>query len=175
MSILKQLAVKGKMEATIEWIEDFLQTGEKLVVFAINKEVVQTLMKAFPNAARVDGSVSHVKRQKAVDSFQTDPNCNLFVANMDAGGIGLTLTAASNVMILQYPWTAGKLVQAVDRVHRITQLKKVTVWNTVAAGTIEEKIIKVLAENEKMIADVLDGGQFDEVALATAILKQYKK
>lgn len=173
MGILKQLAAKGKMKAVIAWIHDFLESGEKLVVFAINKDVINELMKEFPDAARLDGSTPTIQRQKNIDRFQSDINCNLFIANMDAGGIGITLTAASNVLNTQYPWTPSKLSQAADRVHRITQTKSVTIWNTVAVDTIEEKILKVLLEKEKMINSILDGGKYDAGAIASEVIKLY--
>jgi len=174
MGLLKQLAVKGKMKSVIDWIHDFLESGEKLVVFAINKDVITELMIEFPDAARLDGSTTPVNRQKAIDRFQTENDCTLFIANIKAGGIGITLTAASNVAMIQFPWTPGELAQAADRVHRITQTRSVTVWNIVAVNTIEEKIIKVLSEKEKMINDVLDGGVYDAGAIASEIIKLYK-
>lgn len=174
MAALKQLAVKGKMKAMIEWIEDFLESEEKLVVFTLNKEPIDTLLKHFPDAVSLEGKTSKKNRQLAIDRFQTDSTCKLFVLNMDAGGIGLTLTAASNVLMAQYPWTPGKFVQAADRVHRMTQTKQVTIWNPVAARTIEEKIIKILAAKEKIVSDVLDGGHYDASAMASEIIKMYK-
>lgn len=173
MGLLKQLAAKGKMKSVIEWIHDFLESGEKLVVFAINKDVITELMIEFPDAARLDGSTTLVNRQKAIDRFQTEKDCILFIANIKAGGIGITLTAASNVAMIQFPWTPGELAQAADRVHRITQTRSVTVWNIVAVNTIEEKIIKVLSEKEKMINDVLDGGVYDAGAIASEVIKLY--
>ena len=175
MGALKQLAVKGKMAAVIDWIKEFLETDEKLVVFAINKKVIAELMKHFPTAARVDGSVTKNKRQKAMDRFQTDPACRLFVGNIDAAGIGITLTAASNAAIIQFPWSPGKLSQAADRIHRISQTKRVTIWNIVGVNTIEEKIIETLAKKEKIMIDVLDGGKYDAAAIASEVIKMYKK
>lgn len=175
MGQLKQLAVKGKMEAACEWIKGVLEKDEKLVVFGVNRLVIDWLMKEFKDVAvRVDGSVTTKQRQRAVDRFQNDPTCRLFVGNIDAAGVGLTLTAASNVAIIQFPWTPTKLSQAADRVHRITQTKEVTVWNLVGVNTIEEKILKVLQEKEKTIVDILDGGNYDGMSIALEIAKKYK-
>lgn len=174
MNHLKQLAVRGKMKSLIEWITDFLQSGEKLVVFTLNVFVVDEFMKVFPDAARLDGSVSKSNRQKAIDRFQNNDDCKLFISNMDAGGIGITLTSASNVLTVQYPWLPGKFAQAPDRVHRMTQLKRVTVWNAIGINTIEEKIIKVLVAKEKTNSDILDGGKMDNGSIASEIIKMYK-
>lgn len=112
---LKLIAANGKMRQVIDWIKDFLETDEKLIVFAINKVIVKTLMDAFPLAVKIDGSTSKVKRDEAVKSFQNDPKCKLFIGNIKAAGVGLTLTAASKVAIVQFPWNPGELLQAEDR------------------------------------------------------------
>jgi SWI/SNF-related matrix-associated actin-dependent regulator 1 of chromatin subfamily A len=108
---LKMIAAKGKMQQVIEWITDFMESDEKLIVFAINKVIVKTLMDAFPFAVKIDGSTTKAKRNEAVKSFQNDPKCRLFIGNMKAAGIGLTLTAASKVAITQFPWNPGELLQ----------------------------------------------------------------
>jgi len=174
MNKLKQLAVKGKIHSIIEWIDDFLESGEKLVVFALNRDVVETLNNHYKSSVKVYGGMTDNQRQKSIDRFQNDPKCNLFFGNIEAAGIGLTLTVASNVAILQYPWTPGKLAQAIDRVHRITQTKQVTVWNLIAENTIEEKVLEVLSSKEKMMIDILDGGKYDPAsAVASEVIKMY--
>jgi SWI/SNF-related matrix-associated actin-dependent regulator of chromatin subfamily A-like protein 1 len=175
IEVLKQLAVAGKMKQIIDWIEDFLESGEKLVVFAIHRKVIRELMEKFPNAVKIDGSVSMVKRQKAVDSFQSDPKVQLLIGNIRAAGVGITLTAASNAAIIQFPWTPGELVQASDRIHRISQTKKVTVYNMVGEDTIEEKIIDALIKKEKIISQILDGYWHEDESILTELLKSYEK
>lgn len=173
---LQKLAAEGKMKEAIHWIEDFLESGEKLVVFAINKKVIDMLMNKFGKiAVKIDGSVSNLNRQKAIDMFQNDKNIRLFIGNIKAAGVGITLTAASNIAILQYPWTPGALSQAIDRVHRITQTKKVTVWYILGANTIEEKVLQVLAEKEHIVNEVLDGTQHKEKSMISELLKMYKE
>jgi superfamily II DNA or RNA helicase/intein/homing endonuclease len=112
---LKLLAAEGKMQQAISWITDFVESEEKLIVFAINKVIIDKLMGAFPDAVKIDGSVSTTKRNEVVERFQNDPKCNLFIGNIKAAGVGLTLTAASDVLILQLPWNPGELEQAEDR------------------------------------------------------------
>jgi SWI/SNF-related matrix-associated actin-dependent regulator of chromatin subfamily A-like protein 1 len=154
---LKMLAAQGKMQQVIDWIKDFLETDEKLIVFTINKVIVKTLMDAFPFAVKIDGSTSKEKRNEAVKSFQNDPKCRLFIGNMKAAGIGLTLTAASKVAIVQFPWNPGELVQAEDRAHRITQKEKVTIYKFVAKNTIEERIVQLLKNKQIEIDKIIDG------------------
>jgi SWI/SNF-related matrix-associated actin-dependent regulator 1 of chromatin subfamily A len=161
MEELKQLAVKGKLPEVIEWIREFLEVEDKFVVFAWHTFVIDAIMEAFPKiAVRVDGKTKD--KQACEDKFQNDPKCRLFVGQMKAAGVSLTLTAASNVGIIEYPWTPGTLNQAIDRVHRITQEDSVTVYYFMAQNTIEEKTAKVLDAKQKTIGAIIDGEECAE-------------
>jgi SWI/SNF-related matrix-associated actin-dependent regulator 1 of chromatin subfamily A len=174
IEILKQIAVAGKMPQTIDWIRNFLATGEKLVVFATHKFAINILMTEFANVAvKVDGSVSGTKRQQAVDKFQGEAATRLFVGNIKAAGVGITLTAASNVAFIELPWTPGDLVQAEDRCHRIGQEDTVNVYYLLAENTIEEKIAQLLDEKRKVLDAVLDGVETDDKNLLMELIENY--
>jgi len=183
IEVLKQLAVKGKLKQSIEWIENFLESGLKLVVFANHRFVIEELMQHFSyidktrkiidRVVRIDGSVSQTERQKAVDTFQKNPDCRLFVGNIKAAGVGITLTASSNVAFLELPWTPGDLTQAEDRVHRIGQKDGVNIHYLLAVDTIEEKIAKLLDSKRKILDAVLDGKATDPGSLLSELLKEY--
>lgn len=176
MELLKQAAVRGKMNASLDWIKDFLESGEKLVVFAIHKFVIDEIMKWFPNiSVKIDGSTSLQDRNTAVERFQNDPKVSLFVGNIKAAGVGLTLTAASNVAILELPWTPGDLAQAEDRCHRIGQKDSVTVHMLLAAGTIEEDIASLLDIKRKILDAVLDGVVTQEESLLVELMNSLEK
>jgi intein/homing endonuclease len=171
---LKQLAVAGKMDQAVDWIEEFFETDQKLVVFAVHKSVIDTLMDKFGKiAVKVDGSVSMAIRQESVDKFQNDPKCRLFIGNIQAAGVGLTLTGASNVAFIELPWTPGALVQAEDRCHRIGQKDSVTIHYLLAAGTIEEKIALLLDSKRKILDAILDGEKTAQTSLLTELMKGY--
>jgi SWI/SNF-related matrix-associated actin-dependent regulator of chromatin subfamily A-like protein 1 len=173
---LKQLAVRGKMDQAIEWIQNFLESGEKLVVFATHKFTIDALMEKFPGiSVKVDGSVSGENRHQAVELFQNDPQIRLFVGNIKAAGVGLTLTASSNVVFLELPWTPGDLTQAEDRCHRIGQKESVTIHYLLAAGTIEEKIAILIDRKRKVLDSVLDGTVPDQESLLSELIKEFTK
>lgn len=176
MELLKQTAVMGKMEQIVNWIRDFLESGEKLVVFATHKFVIDMIMIEFGKiAVKIDGSVSLSKRDEAVIEFQTNPKIKLFVGNIKAAGVGLTLTASSNVAIVEYPWTPGELNQAIDRCHRIGQKDTVNVYYLMAVNTIEEQIAAMLDKKRVVLDAVLDGVQTEQESLLSELIATYKK
>ena len=172
---LKQLAVQGKMKQSVEWIKDFLEVDGKLVVFATHKFVIDQLMTEFGDiAVKVDGSVTGANRDKAVTEFQGNPRIRLFIGNIKAAGVGLTLTASSNVVFLELPWTPGDLTQAEDRVHRIGQKDSVNIHYLLADGTIEEKVAKLIDRKRKVLDSVLDGQKTDDQSLLQQLMEQYQ-
>ena len=174
IEVLKQLAVKGKLEEAVSWITDFLEVQDKLVVFATHKFVIDTLVERFQGiSVKIDGSCTPIQRQQAVDSFQNDPKVQLFIGNIQAAGVGITLTASSNVAFLELPWTPGALVQAEDRCHRIGQKDNVTIYYLLATGTIEDTIAALLDKKRKTLDAVLDGIETDQESLLTELIKQY--
>ena len=171
---LKQVAVKGKMKQVTEWIQNFLESGDKLVVFATHKVVIEHLYETFRNVSvKFDGSTTTFDRQTVVDRFQNEDKIQLFIGNIQAAGVGITLTAASNVVFLELPWTPGALIQAEDRLHRIGQKSNVTVHYLLAAGTIEERIAQLLDEKRKVLDAVLDGVQTEDTSLLMTIMNEY--
>ena len=172
---LKQIAVKGKLKGIIDWINDFLESGEKLVIFVIHKFAVDLLMQIYKNkAVKIDGSVSPYNRQRAVDLFQNDKNIKLFIGNIQAAGVGITLNAASNVAIIELPWTPGELNQAEDRCHRIGQKNAVNIYYLLAKNTIEERIAELLDKKRKVLDSVIDGKITEQEVLLIELIKQYK-
>lgn len=171
----KQAAVMGKMKQAIEFIENYLESGKKLVVFATHRFTLDMLQKQFGDiCVRVDGGVTGLKRQQAVDKFQNDKNIKLFIGNIKAAGVGLTLTAASDTLTLELGWTPGEHEQAEDRVHRIGQTAdSVMAYYMVAQGTIEQKIMQILDEKRIVLGQVLDGETVSQTSMLTALLNDY--
>lgn len=174
IEILKQLAANGKLKQTIEWIDNFLESGEKLVIFAHHEFVINALMEHYSKiAVKIDGTVSILNRQIAVNSFQNDKKVKLFIGNLKAAGVGLTLTAASNVALIEYPWTPGELNQAIDRCHRIGQKNTVNVHYLYGIRTIEEKITNLLHSKQKVVDSVLDGKLSENYNLLNELVSSF--
>ena len=175
IEVLKQLSVKGKLNTVIQWIKDFLETDQKLVVFATHKFVVKSLVSEFRGTAvHIDGSTPQKERALAIRLFQKDPRVRLFVGNIQAAGVGLTLTAASNVAFVELPWTPAELEQAEDRCHRIGQKDTVNVYYLLGRDTIEEKIAWILEKKKKVLSSILDGKSQANIML-DELIKLYKE
>lgn len=156
IGILKQIAAHGKVKAVTEFIHDIIDGGEKLIMFAFLKDVVAALKSEFPGAVCVTGSENTAQKQAAVDRFQNDPDCKLIILNYRSGGTGLTLTAASRVGFIEFPWTYSDCEQAEDRAHRNGQKNAVNCYYFLGENTIDEKMYKII-QTKKDIADGVTG------------------
>lgn len=150
-----ELAV-AKAPLVAEHITAMLEEIPKVVVMAVHHDVIDTLRAHFPDSVVVDGRVPIEARQAAVDRFQTDPTCRVFIGNIRAAGVGLTLTAASTVIFAELDWTPGNISQAEDRCHRIGQRDSVLVQHIVVDGSLDARMALVLVEKQDVIDRALD-------------------
>lgn len=160
VNTLKRLASEAKYSSAIEWINNFLTTDKKLIVFTWHKALADRLAEHY-GAVKLTGDTNTDERAHNVDTFQTDPNCRLFISTMKAGGVGITLTASSDVLFLEQGWTPADMDQAADRAHRIGQNDSVTAWLLIAEGTIDEDI-KELIEYKRGLVDASTDGKMIE-------------
>ena len=168
---LKQLTAKGKMAAVKQWVETFLESGEKLVLFAHHQTIVGGLAEAF-SAQSISGSTPNARRQEAVDSFQNDLSANLIVCNIKAGGVGITLTAASNVCFVELEWTPAAHDQAEDRCHRISQQSSVNAWYLLGERTIDTEIYELI-DAKRAVVDAATEGKAS--AASAPVLRELKE
>jgi SWI/SNF-related matrix-associated actin-dependent regulator 1 of chromatin subfamily A len=155
MNILRQLTIKGKLNNAIEWIETFLESGEKLVVFTHHREPTLEIAKHFKCNAII-GGVDPEDRQKYVKDFQENPKTSVIVLN-DAGSEGLTLTAACNMLMLELDWTPGRMSQKYDRVHRISQNRSVNIYHAIGIDTMDYEMMNLL-ETKREITEMINSG-----------------
>ena len=166
-----RLAV-AKVPAVIDHIKEQLENVSKIVVFAHHYDVVDAIKAAFPagECVEVTGRCSAEQRDRAVTDFQTKPGVKLFVGNIRAAGVGLTLTAAQTVDFAELDWTPGNVTQAEDRLHRIGQVGNVLVQHLVVDGSLDSKMAKTLVEKQANIDKALDkDGKPVDAASASAL------
>jgi len=174
---LRQIAVRGKIRMATAWIKDALDANGKIVVFAVHKETIKTLMEELKdyNPVKLDGSTPPNKRQEVVDRFQNDDSCRVFIGNIRAAGVGITLTAASAVVFVELAWTPGEHDQAEDRIHRIGQELPVTAYYLIAESTVEEKLVALIDQKRQVLDSVLDGKETDESSMLSELLRKYEE
>jgi SWI/SNF-related matrix-associated actin-dependent regulator 1 of chromatin subfamily A len=158
MGILKKIAARGKVADVIDHIQEVVDAGEKIVVFAWHKEIVQELKKAIPNAVTLVGDDSMEERQRAVDSFQSSDKVQVILCNIKSGGVGITLTASSRVAFIELPWHPADADQCEDRCHRIGQKDSVQCSYFLGHNTIDEYIYGLI-EKKRKIANEATGAE----------------
>jgi SNF2 family DNA or RNA helicase len=166
------------MREVVRWATQFLtETDEKLVLMATHRKAIEVLQRRIPfKSVTIDGQTSAKMRQLSVDAFQKDPSTRLFIGNIQAAGVGLTLTAASEMGLVEWAHRPGDIKQATDRIHRISQDRPVFINYFVAVDTIETRMCRRLVEKQEHIGEAIDGGSvdddFDFYAELMAILEQ---
>ena len=157
LSTLRLETARAKIPLCIEHIDEAVEESSKVVVFAHHKEVVRALADRFGNAAvRVVGDTPIAERQAAVDRFQKDPGCKVFIGSIMAAGVGLTLTAASHVIFCELDWVPGNVTQAEDRCHRIGQKESVLVQHLVLEGSLDATMALRIIAKQEVIDKALD-------------------
>lgn len=157
MTNTRQEVARAKLPYVIEEVREALEAVDKLVVMAHHKLVVEALAREFPDiSVVVNSDVSIEDRQVAVDAFQTDPNIKLFIGSIQAAGVGLTLTAASNIIFAELDWVPGNVSQAEDRCHRIGQVNPVLIKYLVFDKSADADMAQKLVSKESVITAGLD-------------------
>jgi len=142
----------GKMEQILEAYEMLMSEGHKVLIFSSFVKYLHLLGEAFDrngwSYALLTGQTSD--REKEIARFSNDKNIYAFLISLKAGGVGLNLTEADYVFIIDPWWNPAAEMQAVSRAHRIGQTKQVIVYRFITSDTIEEKIIKLQEKKSKL-------------------------
>jgi SWI/SNF-related matrix-associated actin-dependent regulator 1 of chromatin subfamily A len=150
LSRLRRLTGHLKVHPTIELLREHRAQapGTKLILFGVHLDVLRGLQEAAIadgwGTVLVTGDVKAKDRQAAVVKFQTDPECQLFIGQVAACGVAITLTAAAEVIFMEASWLPGVNTQAADRTHRIGQKLKVRVRFLALAGSVDDALMRAL-------------------------------
>ena len=176
ITMLLQIAAKGKIEAAQDYIDEVLDSGQKIVVFCKHKIVVDELCKIYPQAVKVTGSENETQKQNSVDMFQKNPKTNIIIGSHKAAGVGLTLTASSEVLFLELPWTFADLEQCEDRCHRMGQPNSVRCTALIGEGTLDNWLYNDVIMTKKQIADAVTGADdIVPVSMLDSVMNAFKK
>ncbi len=146
----------AKLDTLLPRLAEVAEEGHKSIVFSQFTSFLAIVRKKLDEQGVIyeylDGKTRD--RQQHVERFQTDPNCKLFLISLKAGGLGLNLTAAQYVFLLDPWWNPAVEAQAIDRAHRIGQTSQVFAYRLIAKDTVEEKVIK-LQQSKRDLADAI--------------------
>lgn len=166
---LRRVTSLGKIEAAKEMIEQIIDSGEKILVFSCYNEPLEKLHEEFNNASvMITGKTSEESRKAAIESFQNDPKVKVFFGGIKSAGVGITLTAASSVLFMDYSWVPADHDQAMDRCHRIGQkAESISVYYLYAINTIDEKMKDILAKKKELFNKLVDDPAVTKKASST--------
>jgi SWI/SNF-related matrix-associated actin-dependent regulator 1 of chromatin subfamily A len=169
---VRQVVAEEKTQHTIELAENIVEQGKKVIIFCNFTKPLETIVNHFgKSAVRLDGSMSKIQRQDAVDRFQEDDKVNVFVGNIKAAGVGITLTAAEAVIMNDLSFLPSDMAQAEDRAYRYGQKNNVLVYYPIFENTIEGIIYDIVQNKKRIIATVM-GDNNDETTIVEEILKK---
>jgi superfamily II DNA or RNA helicase len=152
---IDELEASAKFDAFMETIDEILSGGHRVLVFSAFASMLKIMRNALERKqitfGYLDGSTKDKERQSEVERFMQPDGPSLFLCSLKAGGVGLTLTAADYVILYDPWWNPAVERQAIDRTHRIGQLRPVTAYRLVTRGSVEEKI-RQLAERKSALS-----------------------
>jgi SWI/SNF-related matrix-associated actin-dependent regulator 1 of chromatin subfamily A len=157
---VRQIIADEKIAQTIELAENIIEQDKKVIIFCNFTDSLNKITEHFGKAAvKLDGSMSKPNRQNSVDQFQDNPKVKVFVGNIKAAGVGITLTAAEAVIMNDLSFLPSDHAQAEDRAYRYGQKNNVLVYYPIFENTIEGVIYDILNNKKQVIATVMGDNQ----------------
>lgn len=148
---------ENKVPAIVEFVQPLLDEGIPLVLFAHHRNVISKLCESLKkyNPVAITGETKDVDRMASCDAFERG-RTNLFVGNLVAAGVGITLVRGSTVCLCELDWVPNTLLQAIDRVHRIGQKSQVLVYWFLVKNSMDEQLDELVIRRTKEAAEVLE-------------------
>lgn len=170
---LTRTAYAVKEKSLLNWVRCFMESDEKLLLFAWHRDVVDRLFEELKeyNPAKIYGGVTLQQREAEKEKFIQDDSCRIMICNIQSGGTGVDgfQKVCCNVAFAEFASTSTDMEQAEDRLHRGGQERPVSVYYLIATGTIDEDMAEALDSKKKVLASVLDGKQAADLDLIATI------
>ena len=153
-----EIVPSAKIERAIDLAEQIIASGDKVVIFSTFKETVKVLAQELRQLGVVvaTGDNNDAEIEEAKSLFQNDPHAKIFLGTWQKCGTGLTLTAASYMIFIDTPWTDAEFTQCCDRIHRIGTKDSVFIYNLVASGTVDERVLELVNDKAALADYVVD-------------------
>ena len=172
---VRQVIAEEKINNTIELAQNIIDQDKKVIIFTNFTDTLNRIADHFgKQSVRLDGSTPKLKRQESVDQFQENEKVKVFVGNMRAAGVGITLTSAEAVIINDLSFVPGELSQAEDRAYRYGQKNNVLVYYPIFHNTIEGGIYDIVV-NKKQIIDTVMGDNLDKSDVVAEIMNRIQE
>ena len=173
---VRKVIANEKVKETIEFVQNIIDQGKKVIIFTNFTDTLQLIHNNFgKESVYLDGSCNKVQRQYAVDQFQENEKVKVFVGNLKAAGVGLTLTAAEVVIMNDLSFVPAEHAQAEDRAYRYGQKNNVLVYYPIFENTIEGVIYDILNKKKKIIGTVMGDEVQDSGDVVEEILNLINK
>jgi len=176
ISVLRRLAAKAKMESVFEWIDGKIASGEKVVVAAHHRDIVDAIADHYCGL-KIQGGMPVEQVQQHKHQFQTGSidEAPVIVLSIQAAKTGHTLTAAQDVLFVELPWTPADVDQTYSRCHRIGQKGSVMATYIIADKTIDQEIFDLIESKRSVVDAATEGTEIEETATAQQIVLDFLK
>lgn len=171
MSEYRHMLGLAKVDTGVEYVHGLLDGGvDKIIVFAHHRDVIDLARTAFSalglESVVLQGGMSEEDKNAAVERFQSDPQCRIFLGQIQAAGVGLTLTAATHVVFFELDWVPANTSQCEDRAHRIGQKGIVFVHHLVVDGGLDAHMVQKMVWKQEIAENALDTvPEYEEMVL----------
>ncbi|MDP6110927.1 MAG: DEAD/DEAH box helicase [Planctomycetota bacterium] len=163
LSTARRKLATAKVRSTWNFVDGVIEQGEKAIIFSCYKEAVLRLREHYEEiGVAIEGDTPPAQRQDIADQFQQDEDVRVLIANIQAGGTGLNLTAGRQVVFNDLDWVPANHWQAEDRACRIGQTQSVNVTYMIGADTIDEFVRSVLISKAHMVDQLVEGKALEE-------------
>ena len=167
----KQVVAIQKVKESIAFAKDLIEQDKKVVIVTCYTEVVKQIEKSIKGCLKIVGGMSDKEKNAAIQQFQNG-DAPAIVLNIIAGGVGITLTASSTMIINDIPWVTGELEQAEGRIWRSGQTETAMIYYIMANNCVmDEKLINTIVYKSRTINDAIDGGIGEEIDLKALLEK----
>ena len=159
---VRKVIAQEKIKNTIELAENIIEQGKKVIIFTNFTDTLNEIYNHFgKQAVYLDGSCTKFHRQNAVDEFQTNDKIKVFVGNLKAAGVGITLTAGEAVIMNDLSFVPADHAQGEDRCYRYGQKNSVSIYYPIFENTIEGAIYDILAKKKQIFETVMGDNMGD--------------
>ena len=163
LAVLRRIAARAKMDAVSEWVESRIAGGQKVVIAAHHREIVDELANKF-GGLKIQGGmdVAEVEENKRLFQEGSVEEAPCIVLSIQAAKTGHTLTAAQEVLFVELPWTPADVDQTYGRCHRLGQKGSVTATYMITEGTVDEEIYELIQSKRSVVEAATEGTELDD-------------